>query len=40
VINIVKPMVEHEAAYAIMANHEFNVIAFHKMHPETGLPLR
>lgn len=40
VINIVKPMVEHEAAYAIMANHEFNAIAFHTMHPDTGLPLR
>jgi hypothetical protein len=40
VINIVKPMVENEAAYAIMANHEFNAIAFHTMHPVTGLPLR
>lgn len=40
VINIVKPMVENQAAYAIMANHEFNCISFHTNHPETGLPLR
>jgi len=40
VINIVKPMVENQAAYAIMANHEFNCISFHTNHPTTGLPLR
>jgi hypothetical protein len=40
VINIVKPMVENNAAYAIMANHEFNAISFHTNHPVTGLPLR
>lgn len=40
VINIVKPMVDNGAAYAIMANHEFNAISFHTKHPKTGLPLR
>jgi hypothetical protein len=40
VINIVKSMVENNAAYAILANHEFNAISFHTLHPATGLPLR
>jgi hypothetical protein len=40
VINIVRPMVENQAAYAIMGNHEFNAISFHTNHPDTGRPLR
>ncbi|MFT6906425.1 MAG: hypothetical protein ACJAS1_003092 [Oleiphilaceae bacterium] len=40
VIDIVKPMVENQAAYAIMGNHEFNAISFHTKHPGTALPLR
>ena len=40
VLSIVKPMVEHGHALAVMGNHEFNAICFHTLHPETGLPLR
>ena len=40
VLSIVKPMVEHGHALAVMGNHEFNAICFHILHPETGLPLR
>lgn len=40
VINIVKPMVENQAAYAIMGNHEFNAISFHSHNPDTGHSLR
>jgi hypothetical protein len=40
VIGIVKPMVENQAAYAIMGNHEFNAISFHTKHPATQQPLR
>ncbi len=40
VLSIVKSMVEHRHALAVMGNHEFNAICFHTLHPETGLPLR
>ncbi len=40
VLGIVKPMVEAGHALAVMGNHEFNAIAFHTPHPETGEPLR
>ncbi len=40
VLGIVKPMVEAGHALAVMGNHEFNAIAYHTPHPETGKPLR
>ncbi|NBC22178.1 MAG: metallophosphoesterase [Gammaproteobacteria bacterium] len=40
VIDIVRPMIEAGAALAVMGNHEFNALAFHTPHPETGEPLR
>jgi len=40
VLGIVKPMVEAGHALAVMGNHEFNAIAYHTPHPETGEPLR
>ena len=40
VLEIVKPMVEAGHALAVMGNHEFNAIAYHTPHPETGEPLR
>ncbi len=40
VIDIVRPMVDSGAALAVMGNHEFNAIAYHSPHPETGAPLR
>ncbi len=41
VLEIVRPMVEAEAALAVMGNHEFNAIAFHTPHPTaTGAFLR
>ncbi len=40
VIDIVRPMVDNGSALAVMGNHEFNAIAYHSLHPETGLPLR
>jgi hypothetical protein len=40
VIDIVKPMVENQAAYAIMGNHEFNAISFHTNHPNEQRQLR
>ena len=40
VLDIVKPMVEAGHALAVMGNHEFNAIAYHTAHPETGEPLR
>jgi len=40
VLGIVKPMVEAGHALAVMGNHEFNAIAYHRTHPETGEPLR
>jgi len=40
VIGIVRPMIENGAALSVMGNHEFNAIAYHTRHPETGLPLR
>ncbi len=40
VIDIVRPMVESGSALAVMGNHEFNSIAWHSRHPDTGEPLR
>jgi hypothetical protein len=40
VIDIVRPMVENQAAYAIMGNHEFNAISFHTDHPTEPRQLR
>ncbi len=40
VINIVRPMVDSESAYAVMGNHEYNAICYHTAHPITGAPLR
>lgn len=40
VLDMVRPMVEQGAALAVMGNHEFNAIAYHTQHPETGQPLR
>ena len=40
VLNIVRSMVEASHALAVMGNHEFNAIAYHTPHPETGEPLR
>ncbi|MCD6337049.1 MAG: metallophosphoesterase [Candidatus Marinimicrobia bacterium] len=40
VINIVRPMVDSGAAYAVMGNHEYNAICYHTLHPKTGVPLR
>ena len=34
VLKIVMPMVEHNAALAVMGNHEFNALAFHTPHPD------
>ena len=39
VIDIIKPMVEHGQALAIMGNHEFNAICFHS-ETEDGKPMR
>ncbi len=40
VIDVVRPMIEAGAALAVMGNHEFNALAFHTPHPDTGEPLR
>jgi len=40
VINIVKAMVEHGTALAVMGNHEFNAICYHSRHSKSGQPLR
>ncbi len=40
VVDIVRKMVEADKAYALMGNHEYNAVAYHKRHPETGEPLR
>jgi len=40
VIDVVRPMIDSGAALAVMGNHEFNALAFHTPHPDTGEPLR
>lgn len=40
VINIVRPMIENGSAYSVLANHEFNAIAYHTNHRVTDKPLR
>jgi len=40
VLDIVRPMVEQGHALAVMGNHEFNAIAYHSRHPDTGHWLR
>lgn len=40
VIDIVRPMIKEEHAFAVMGNHEFNAICYHTLHPETEDPLR
>lgn len=40
VIDIVRPMIDSGNALAVMGNHEFNAISYHRNHPETGEPLR
>ncbi len=39
-LQIVMPMVRSDAALAVMGNHEFNALAYHTPHPDTGEPLR
>lgn len=39
-LEIVRPMVEAGHALAVMGNHEFNAVAYHTRHPQTGQPLR
>ncbi len=39
-LGIVQPMVEAGHALAVMGNHEFNAIAYHTRHPQSGQPLR
>ena len=33
-LEIVRPMIDSEAALAVMGNHELNALAFHTPHPE------
>ena len=40
VLTIVKNMVVHNRALAIMGNHEFNAICYHTINSKTGVPLR
>ena len=40
VIEIVRPMMDSENAYAVMGNHELNAISFHTYNNETGKPNR
>jgi len=40
VINIVRPMVESQAALAVMGNHEFNAICYHSYEPNNTQYLR
>jgi|ETNmetMinimDraft_25_1059894.scaffolds.fasta_scaffold06742_3 predicted MPP superfamily phosphohydrolase len=40
VIELVKPMVEQQAAYAILGNHEYNAICFHTYGADGKTPLR
>jgi len=40
VLNIVKNMIDHNTALAIMGNHEFNAICYHSINAKTGQPLR
>jgi len=40
VIEIVRRMMAQGHALAVMGNHEFNAICYHKRHPDTGQPLR
>ncbi len=39
-VRLVRAMVDAGAAHAIMGNHEWNLLAWHIVHPGTGLPLR
>ena len=39
-IELVKPMVEQQAAYAILGNHEYNAICFHTYGTDGKTPLR
>lgn len=39
-VRLVRAMVESGAARAIMGNHEWNLIAWHVRHPDSGEPLR
>ena len=40
VVDTVRRMVDEGSAYCVMGNHEFNAIAYHTRHPETGEYLR
>ncbi|MBD1399992.1 metallophosphoesterase [Pelovirga terrestris] len=40
VVGMVRAMIDHGQATAIMGNHEYNAICYHTEHPETGKPLR
>lgn len=39
-VDIIRKMVDNGDARALMGNHEYNAIAYHKTHPETGKTLR
>lgn len=40
VISLVRDLIDHGKAQAVMGNHELNAIHFHTVHPQTGVPLR